>query len=158
MKKEEIDKAFEGRWRIKGFDSYEVRQLSGKDVKTLCRDFFEAGICLGEEHCQPNPISAIMDAASEVAFEEWWDMYGKKVDRKKCIKKWKNLTYNEKQLCLNATPAYVASTPDVVFRKNPLTYLNGECWNDEIIIKDNGTNKPTPEQQRFKKLASILTD
>jgi hypothetical protein len=85
-------------------------------------------------------------------------MYGKKVDRKKCIKKWNNLSLNEKQLCLNATPAYVASTPDVAYRKNPLTYLNGECWNDEIIVKNNGTNKPTTDQQRLERLADILAE
>lgn len=157
MKQEEIDKAFEGRWRIKGHVFSAEDHMQG-GIKALCRDFFEAGICLGEgENCPPIPMSKIMDAAADVAFEEWWDMYGKKVDRKKCIKKWNNLSYNEKQLCLNATPAYVASTPDVTYRKNPLTYLNGECWNDEIIVK-NGTDKPTIEEQRISRLASILTD
>lgn len=152
----DIDKAFENRWRIKAKDNVELIPIAlPVDIKALCRDFFEAGICLGEgEHCPPIPMSAIMDAASEVGFEEWWNMYGKKVDRKKCIKKWNNLSYNERQLCLNATPAYVASTPDVTYRKNPLTYLNGECWNDEIITK-NGTDKPAKQDPRDK-LASIL--
>jgi hypothetical protein len=30
-------------------------------------------------------------------------------------------------------PIYVRSTPDKTFRKNPETYLNGECWNDEVV-------------------------
>ena len=150
MKQEEIDKSFEGRWRMK---RYILENIDGKAAMEIARDFFEAGICLGEgEHCPPISMSAIMDAASDVAFEEWWDMYGKKVDRKKCIRKWKSLSYNEKQLCLNATPAYVASTPDVAYRKNPLTYLNGECWNDEIIMKNNG-NKPN---DKISKLGEIL--
>jgi hypothetical protein len=38
---------------------------------------------------------------------------------------------------------YVNSTPDVKFRKNPLTYLNGKNWNDEIKVKH--------EQDNFKK-------
>ena len=46
MTQQEINKMFEGRWRIKGFDSYEVRQLSGQTVQSLCRDFFQAGILL----------------------------------------------------------------------------------------------------------------
>ena len=156
MTKEQIDKAFENRWRIKAKDNVELIPIAlPVDIKELCRDFFEAGICLGEgEHCPPIPMSAIMDAASEVGFEEWWNMYGKKVDRKKCIKKWNKLSNDEKQLCLNATPAYVASTPDVTYRKNPLTYLNGECWNDEIITK-NGTDKPAKQDPRDK-LADIL--
>jgi len=49
MTQEEIQKAFENRWRIKGFDIYEVRQLSGESVAELCLDFFEAGILLSQE-------------------------------------------------------------------------------------------------------------
>ena len=39
------------------------------------------------------------------------------------------------QKCVDVTPKYVASTPDVKFRRNPLTWLNQGCWDDEI--KDN---------------------
>lgn len=33
---------------------------------------------------------------------------------------------------------YVKSTPDKQFRKNPQTWLNGQCWNDEVktIMKE----------------------
>ncbi len=49
MTKEDINKAFEGRLRLKGLDGFEdceVRQLSGKYIKDLLFDFFEAGIIL----------------------------------------------------------------------------------------------------------------
>lgn len=52
----DIDKAFNNRWRIKGFDEHEVRQLSGKDVARLCRDFFEAGLALGDPGVQSTVI------------------------------------------------------------------------------------------------------
>ena len=38
-------------------------------------------------------------------------------------------------------PKYVASTPDVQYRKNPQTYINGKCWNDEILTTNTGKNK-----------------
>ena len=76
------------------------------------------------------------------SFEDWWNMYNKKRGKKKAKQKWDRLTEAQQIACLNATPAYVASTPDPVYRKDPLTYLNGECWNDEIIQKQNN------EQQR----------
>lgn len=38
MEQAEIDKMFEGRWRIKG--------NGDEETKRLCRDFFEAGFCL----------------------------------------------------------------------------------------------------------------
>lgn len=76
-------------------------------------------------------------------FEEWWDAYQKKRGRKKAEAKWNKLKPTQKLACMKATPAYVMSTPDVQYRKDPMTYLNGECWNDEIISKrektDNGT-------------------
>jgi len=82
------------------------------------------------------------------SFEDWWEMYQKKRGKKKAKQKWDRLTEEQQTACLLATPAYVASTPDPVYRKDPLTYLNGECWNDEII------NKPNYEQQRTISLAS----
>ena len=45
---------------------------------------------------------------------------------------------------LNAVDQYVKSTPDPKFRKNPLTWLNGKCWEDEII---QPKIKPLPEGQ-----------
>lgn len=82
------------------------------------------------------------------SFEDWWNMYNKKRGKKKAKQKWDRLTVAQQVACLNATPNYVASTPDPIYRKDPLTYLNGECWNDEIILKQNH------EQQRANNLAA----
>lgn len=73
-------------------------------------------------------------------FDKFWDLYQKKTDKDKCAKKWKLLKNEEKQKAIEAIPKYVASTPDLKFRKNPLTWLNGKCWEDEI------TNEQTPKQ------------
>jgi hypothetical protein len=45
MKQEDIDKAFEGRWRMKG---YILENIDGKAAMEIARDFFEAGIMIGE--------------------------------------------------------------------------------------------------------------
>lgn len=84
-------------------------------------------------------------------FEKFWDMYGLKVDKKKCEAKWKRLKSSDKEKIFESLPAYISSTvlvdtkKDGVFvprRKNPLTYLNGECWNDDIINnKTQGVKK-----------------
>ena len=75
-------------------------------------------------------------------FEIWWNAYGKKRGKEKVLAKWLRLTQTERDECLKATSAYTDSTPDIRFRKDPLTYLNGKCWNDEII-PHNGTNAPS---------------
>lgn len=89
-------------------------------------------------------------------FEDFWNAYGKKVDRKKCEKKWESLTEEQKELVMNHVPRYVtsASGRELKYRKNPLTYLNGECWNDEIIqdtAKANGvTVAPECTNEEYK--------
>ncbi len=64
-------------------------------------------------------------------FEEFWAAYGKKEDTKKCKLRWKALSPAQRRAALAAVPAYVATKPDRQYRKNPLTWLNGECWLDE---------------------------
>lgn len=164
MTKDDITKAFEGRWRIKGNYgriTQNIATLSSPElyehIKGMCRNFFEAGFYLGQcSMCEPIPMSAIVKAAEEVAFDDWWTLYDKKCGRKDCEKKWNKLSLEEKEACLAATPAYVASTPDKQYRKNPLSYLNQKAWNDEIIPRNGTDNKSTIEQQRKSKLTDIL--
>lgn len=83
----------------------------------------------------------------EQMFEEFWNMYEKKVERKSCMNKFLKLNLETIEKILLVLPEYIKSTPEVKFRKNPETWLNGECWNDEIIIENKKINnnniKPT---------------
>ena len=161
MTKSEINRAFENRWRFKGEPLDFI-----PDVKELCRDFFEAGILLSKgsvvsgisaEHSPVIPMSAIVESAREASFCLWWDMYGKKIDRAKCFKKWQKMTDAERDACIAATPAYVASTPDLQFRRHPATYLNNKSWENQIIPRNNGTDKQA-QQQRFAKVAERIAE
>ena len=179
MTDEQILQAFEGRWRIRGnrgrinsnsatmsFDEFYDY------IKGMCLDFFRTGIILGEgfqvgetfdERGEPTGQTVIYKQdpifdTADYGFSEWWEMYGKKIDRGKCEKKWAKLSLAEKQACIAATPAYVASTPDLQFRRHPMTYLNNKSWENQIIPRNNGTNIPTIDEQRKDKLASILTE
>jgi hypothetical protein len=80
---------------------------------------------------------------SVYSFDEFWDDYDKKEDRKKCEKKWKSITDKQKEAIRVHVPLYVQSTPDIQYRKNPSTYLNNECWNNEIIQR-KPVNLPPP--------------
>lgn len=165
MTHEEIQKAFEGRWRFKGeyiesgiipFDSKEGVAAA---IKSLCLNFFEAGIAIGENSPQPKEscVATNEDVCDTTfTFKQFWDAYDLKIGKEKCMKKWAKMSVKDREACIAAIPFYVASTPDKQFRKRPLTYLNGKCWNDEIIYRNNGTNKPTIEQQRIDKLADVL--
>lgn len=89
----------------------------------------------------------ILRIEEDPSFDDWWNLYQKKRGRKKAEAKWNKLSHADKIACMKATPAYVASIADKQFQKDPCTYLNGECWNDEII------NQPNYEQQRAQRLA-----
>ena len=81
---------------------------------------------ISEEYC---PIIESND------FEFFWDLYGKKVSRGKCVKKWDKIKSSDKEKIFETLPAYVKSTPNKSYRLHPSTYLNGEGWKDEIIEK-----------------------
>lgn len=81
----------------------------------------------------------------EESFEQFWDSYDNKKDRKKCLDKWHKLTDGERTVILEHAPRYAAATPDVQFRKHPSTYLNNRTWEDEHLpqAKVNGASTPT---------------
>lgn len=77
-------------------------------------------------------------------FEFFWEAFNKKIDRSKCESVWAKLTEEEVQKIVATVDQYVLANPEIKFRKNPLTYLNGKCFNDEIIFypkpQNNGIN------------------
>jgi len=75
----------------------------------------------------------IEDKKINVPFEKFWNLYDKKEDKIKCEGKWNRLTNKDRKECIANLPAYVLSTPDKQFRKNPATYLNNKSWENEII-------------------------
>ena len=72
-------------------------------------------------------------------FEKFWLLYDKKVGKPICIKKWNKISKENKELIFKKLPAYIKSTPDKQYRKDPATWLNQECWNDELIERDKTT-------------------
>jgi len=70
------------------------------------------------------------------SFDDFWDLYDKKIDKPKCLKKWRILKQKEKEAIMDHIPDYLKSTPDKSYRKNPHTYLNNSSWENEIIIKN----------------------
>ncbi|MCK9282430.1 MAG: hypothetical protein M0P71_17585, partial [Melioribacteraceae bacterium] len=44
---------------------------------------------------------------------------------------------------------YVKSTPDKQYRKNPDTYLRNQCWNDEVIKKEDNHSQPKQQESAY---------
>lgn len=85
------------------------------------------------------------DNNDNTLFEKFWDMYSKKVGREKCELKWKEIKDSDKEIIFKVVPDYVKSTPVLKYRKNPLTYLNGQCWNDDIIFEEEPAKQQEPK-------------
>jgi hypothetical protein len=96
------------------------------------------GNSLGNTESEQNNIETVNSKRKKEIlineFDEFWNLYDKKTGREKVLKKWSSLNAADHKAIIAAIPKYNKSTPDRKFRKDPLTYLNGRHWEDEIII------------------------
>jgi hypothetical protein len=90
----------------------------------------------------------------ENLFETFWNLYDKKVERKSCYNKFMKLDLKVIEKIINVVPFYVKLTPDIKYRKNPETWINGECWNDEIKVTTNLQN--TPEGYAYNSKGELI--
>lgn len=80
------------------------------------------------------------ETRNNIPFEIFWNLYDKKTGKSKSEAKWNKLTEEEKKIIIESVPKYVATITDKQFQKDPLTYLNGRHWEDEISKKDSFYN------------------
>lgn len=78
------------------------------------------------------------DSPSVLDFDNVWILYGKKGNKKTSKLRWGNLSGKKKKLALEHIPKYVASTPEIKYRKHFETYINQESWNDELFTEKTG--------------------
>ena len=78
-----------------------------------------------------------IDIALFPSFEDFWETYDKKKDRRDCEKKWEKLTQSEKEAIMSYIPLYHKSEPDIKFRRYPTTFLNKRTWENEIEENNN---------------------
>ena len=89
------------------------------------------------------------DSEIEIStFEKFWEIYDKKVDREKSLSKWTKLKNLDREKILKVLQKYIQANPERKFRKNPLTFLNGKCWNDEIVTEND---TPTDQAPKYRK-------
>ena len=87
------------------------------------------------------------------SFEDFWDLYDKKIGRPTAESKWDKLKQKTKEEIMSYVPAYVSATErdNKKYRKNPTTFLNNQSWKDEIIED----RKATPKDRR-ENLTNLL--
>jgi hypothetical protein len=95
-----------------------------------------------ENNCTEGEES-ICEVLNELSFDNVWEMYERKGNKKTSRSRWNGLPKKAKQLAVVHIPRYVKSTPERKFRKNFETYINKEAWNDEIISDESNGNRIT---------------
>ena len=102
-----------------------------------------------QEPLTKNQINTNADALD--GFDEFWSIYDKKIEKPQAEKSWKRIKPSvELQLQIYAAArTYVQSTPDKKFRKNPSTWLNNQCWNDEVVVQQ-------PEQKKVGFFGTLM--
>lgn len=103
-----------------------------KAMQTHSQKQVESIVCIDK----PDNNITIEQINNIFSFDEFWDLYDKKSDKKKCKEKYEKLSLVQIEKIKVALPIYIKSKPDIQYRKNPLTWLNGECWNDEVKLKE----------------------
>lgn len=79
--------------------------------------------------------NVIKDVNNNIPFDDFWNLYNKKVgDKKKCEKKWKALKDDQREIIMQTLPKWLKQFSDKQFQPYPETYLNQERWNDEIKV------------------------
>lgn len=109
-----------------------IFQYCKMDIAELQNAFFKSARPIPDINTDGKP-DVNTDANDGIEFDDFWNAYGKKVDTAKCKAKWKKLTTEQHKEIMANVFDYVAANSDKQYRKNPLTYLNGQCWLDEII-------------------------
>lgn len=141
------------------FNKYKLNKQKIENILNGGKETLTGG---GKETCMgggketlPNKDSINKDINNkdikEKLFESFWNLYDKKVERDACKKKFLKLDLPVIEKILQVVPNYVSTTPDKQYRKNPETWINNKCWDDELILrlpeipkKQNNTNiQPT---------------
>lgn len=83
-----------------------------------------------------NTISAFDNAQDtsliESQFEEWWNLYNKKLDKKTAMTKFKTVRKEyDFDTIMNGTKEYLKTITDKQYQKHPKTFLNNKSFNND---------------------------
>jgi DNA-binding transcriptional MerR regulator len=141
--------------KLEKTNEIEVKSTSQFTIVTICK--YE---CYQDENETTNkPLTNNQQAINKqsttnkndkkekkILFDEFWTLYSKSVDKQKCLDKFEKLSDEEIKSIFETLPSYIIQTPDKTYRKNPLTYLNGKCWNDIDLSKPQIINNTLPNE------------
>jgi len=84
-------------------------------------------------------------------FESFWEAYAKFRGKKKAGKAWEKIKPDADLVALivQRAKAYAGSIVDKTYQKDPATWLNGECWEDEVVARPRASGNRQTEMGDF---------
>lgn len=143
-----------------GYLKREQSREDGKFAETIWRTSDPTEIPLSENSTTVNPttkntitkedqIKNNERTYSDSQFEEFWNLYPKKVDKGAAIRAFRKASKNhDLALVIDGAKRYAEdpNLPDKQFIKNPATWLNAESWNNGPLPKRKTTDSKALEE------------
>ena len=114
----------------------------GRKKPTGAEENFRQGV---KKNSNIPPLVPQGERATCFSFSEFWEMYGKKIGRAACERKYAKIGEADREQIKKTLPRFIESTPLIQFRPHPQTYLNGRRWEDELPARRSA--EPMTEEQ-----------
>lgn len=137
-------------------------RMTEKDVLTAIKPLIDNGFFINASNVLASSLqgattetekSRVESTSYTDSFERFWKAYPSKVGKGGAFKSWQKLkpTIDLQAKILEAIEAQKSSKKwQEGYIKNPQTWLNERCWEDEVI-----TSAPKPVDNMFKGLANV---
>jgi predicted phage replisome organizer len=143
-----------------GREKQRIRVAKHRENKKLQAKRSDVTVTGALRNTDVTPIDKDIDKEQDIdidhGFDDFWNLYDKKTGKEKCMSRWQKLSESEKDKIFDALPLYVNSTPDLKYRKNPLTWLNGKHWEDELTNNAPESVEASPESILIGKRISAI--
>jgi len=121
----------------KGFVSSNILESEG-NKRILKTSLTKVKDPIQQKLIHNNTVNNTSNKEKNELFEIFWLLYDKPTSKKPARDKFIKLSLADCNKCVKIAPIYAKSTPDKKFRKHATTWLNQECWNDEVCIVSEG--------------------
>ena len=141
-------------------NSTSVKSVEQTSTKSTVNDNVNVNVTVNDNvnNKELNAANAEKDSELEALFFNFWETYDKKKNKEKAKKAFFRLKKEEIKTIFETLPAYIRSTPDKKFRKDPITYLNQKSFNDEIISPTTTTARPSSYQTAVNASARVSAE
>lgn len=134
-------------------DAYKRRNQKYMTFDYLCKHLSQLGLHKSISKVK-NVIKSTQSRVEEIKVEEsnysffdFWELYPKKTGKKKSELKWNSIKEIDKEKIKITLPFFIEYLPFPTYNHpDPLTYLNGERWNDDLPNMSQKTELNEPQE------------